>query len=118
MKILVAIIVLLFLQAAACLGIVYAGVYNVSAIEGHGPFEDWLLSTTMKSSVRRHAEDITVPDLTNSNLMPLGFHHYDEMCVGCHGVPGIPPAELAKGLTPRPPKLTEEANEWSPAELY
>ena len=118
MKVLSAIIVLLFLLAAACLGVVYSGVYNVSATKGHGPFEHWLLNTTMKSSVRRHAEDIAVPDLTNPKLMQLGFHHYDEMCVSCHGAPGVPPAELAKGLTPRPPALAEEDEQWSPAELY
>ena len=118
MKILVAMIVLLFLLAAACLGIVYSGVYNVSAIEGHNSFEHWLLSTTMERSVRRHAEDIEVPDLTNPNLIESGFHHYDEMCASCHGTPAVPPAELAKGLTPPPPELTEKADEWSPAELY
>ncbi|MFZ0256542.1 MAG: cytochrome c [Gammaproteobacteria bacterium] len=90
----------------------------MSAIEGHGPFERWLLSTTMENSVRRHAEDTAVPNLTSPNLMPLGFRHYDEMCVSCHGAPGVPAAELAKGLTPQPPALTEEADEWSPAELY
>jgi mono/diheme cytochrome c family protein len=118
MKILSVIIALLLLIVAASVGFVQSGVYNVSAIEGHGPFEDWLLSTTMKSSVRRHAEGIAVPNLTDPNLIQLGFDHYDEMCVGCHGAPGVRPAEFAKGLTPQPPELTEDADEWTAAELY
>ena len=118
MKALSALIVLLLLLAGACLGVVYSGVYNVSATKGHSPFEHWLLSTTMENSVRRQARDITVPDLTDPTLMARGFRHYDEMCVSCHGAPGVLPAELAKGLTPQPPEFAKKAEEWNPAELY
>lgn len=113
-----ALIALLFLIAALCLGIVYSGIYNMLAIEGHGPFERWLFNTTMEHSVRRHAENVAVADLTNPDLIQVGFDHYDAMCLGCHGVPGVPPTALAKGLSPRPPELTENANDWSPAEFY
>jgi mono/diheme cytochrome c family protein len=31
------------------------------------------------------------------------------MCVGCHGAPGVDPAELRDGLNPEPPLLAEHA---------
>ena len=47
-----------------------------------------------------------------------GFEHFRETCVACHGAPGVPPAEMGRGLRPEPPPLAEAARHWSTAELF
>jgi mono/diheme cytochrome c family protein len=36
----------------------------------------------------------------------------------CHGAPGLPPQEFAKGLEPGAPPLAQAGREWQPQELY
>jgi mono/diheme cytochrome c family protein len=38
-------------------------------------------------------------------MIAEGFGHYNEMCVICHGAPGIEPSEMTKGLYPEPPRF-------------
>ncbi len=96
----------------------YSGFYNVAAESRDKGATAWLLGTVMVRSVRRHAAGIRVPPLDDPSLVRTGFQHYREMCVGCHGAPGIPPAELAQGLNPTPPLLAESAGGWKPNELF
>lgn len=72
----------------------------------------------MKYSVRRHAQGIEVPSLSDPSLVRTGFGHYRETCETCHGAPGVEPAEMGIGLTPLPPKLTVQGHQWDAAELF
>jgi mono/diheme cytochrome c family protein len=106
------------LLAAVVLAVVYAGVYDVAASAGHSRVMRWLLETAMERSVRRRAAGIVAPRLDAPDLVAAGARHYDAMCVGCHGAPGVPRGEAAEGLLPEPADLARAVPRWRAAELY
>ncbi|MHB8578931.1 MAG: c-type cytochrome [Ignavibacteriaceae bacterium] len=97
---------------------IYSGIYNISATIPHNALTHWIMSTTMDNSVKHHAKNIVVPDLSDSSKIKTGFVHYKEFCENCHGAPGVSQEELAAGLYPKPPKLVKTIHEWTPAELF
>ncbi len=100
---------------------IYSGIYNVAATNKHSALMHWILHTTMEQSIERRADAIKLPvniALLDPATIERGFRHYDEMCTGCHGAPGIQPGKMHDGLNPEPPTLTEEVREMSPAELF
>lgn len=109
---------ILLLAGAGFLLVVYSGEYNVAASKPHYGAVEWALETTMKHSVRDHAKGIDAPPLTDTTLLRSGFEHFESMCVTCHGAPGVGRSEIGEGLLPRPPELSEEVPEWTPAELF
>jgi len=118
MKVIGTLIVLILLIVVLALVVVYSGAYNIGMTNHDNPTMNRLLDTAMTKSVQKHAKDITAPVLTNPDMIRLGFRHYDQMCVECHGAPGIHPEELAQGLWPDAPDLAKTAGDWKPAELY
>jgi mono/diheme cytochrome c family protein len=119
MKLLTSLVALAALGAAAALATIYLGLPDIAATTPHWKLTEWVLSTTMENGVRRRAARIAVPDdLDAPERIHSGASDYDEMCAACHAAPGVESAELAKGLLPPPPELTEEADGWSPAELF
>ena len=96
----------------------YAGWYDVSATAGHTGVTEWALGTLQHESVSARAGDLEVTLPTDTASLEHGYEHYDAMCAGCHGAPGVERGETGKGMTPTPPDLAEEAGEWSDAELY
>ena len=98
--------------------VMFSGLINVAATNPHHPVTDFILSTTMDHSVRAHAKGITAPPLDDTRMVREGFRHYREMCVDCHLAPGINTTEISEGLMPRPPRLQEEVEEWTPEELF
>lgn len=79
----------------------------------------WLIGRLTDNSIKHHAGEISeISNLSDSSLVKTGFNHYNEMCVGCHGAPGIDRNEVAEGLYPRPPKLLKSAKEWKSTELF
>ncbi len=108
----------LVVLALIALALIYSGKFNVAAAGTEGGILDWALGTTMDNSVRSHAAGITVPPLQDSGLVALGFDHYKEMCILCHGSPSQQPSEIGVGLNPSAPELSEAAKDWTPAELF
>ncbi len=103
----------------AFLAYIYSGIYNVSALVPHNKLTLWIMNTVGDNSIKHHAnDDIKTPDLSDSSLVKMGFVHFREMCVGCHGGPGIEQSEIAKGLYPSPPMLSKTAKEWTPQQLF
>jgi mono/diheme cytochrome c family protein len=98
--------------------VMFSGLINVAATNPHHPVTNFILSTTMDHSVRAHAKGITAPPLDDPRMIMDGFRHYREMCVDCHLAPGIDSTEISEGLMPRPPRLQEEVEEWTPEELF
>lgn len=111
-------LVLILLMIAAGTALLYSGRYDISAAHPHWPLVKNGISILVDRSVKHHAKDIAVPMLEDTAMVRLGFQHYQEMCVDCHGAPGVAHEEFAEGLYPRAPKLKKAAEEWSPAELY
>lgn len=94
------------------------GAYSVAATEPHTAFTRWLLNTTQKRSVAVRADDVPAQPPVDSAMVRQGFEEYREMCVACHGAPGVERGTLGKGINPKPPDLAEEAAEWSDRELF
>ncbi len=98
---------------------IYSGIYNISAMVPHDKLTLWMMNTVRDNSIMHNANnDLKAPDLSDSSLVKMGFIHYREMCVGCHGAPGIEQSEIAKGLYPHPPLLSRAAKDWTPQQLF
>lgn len=115
-----------FIRAAIVLAVLivaffiflYSGIYNISAMSPHNGFTLWMINTLKDNSIEHQAKEIKAPGLSDSNLVKLGFSHYREMCVGCHGGPGQSRDEIGQGLYPKAPNLAESVKELSPSELF
>ena len=97
---------------------IYSGWYNVSANEQENGIMKWILNTTKDRSIELRSKDITVSDLNDSSMLKEGFEHYNEMCVSCHGAPGLEETEVSVGLNPTAPFLVKVAKEIDPKELF
>jgi mono/diheme cytochrome c family protein len=107
------------LVLAGVIAFLFSGRYDIAAATPHTSIVKSLISLTVDHSVKRHARDVQPPpNLQDTSLARLGFVHFREMCVECHGAPGVPREEFAEGLYPRAPKLQKAAKEWSAGELY
>jgi len=99
------VLVLVILAVAGALFVAFSGVVNVAADQKAPRVVDWFLGTTSDHAVARRAATIPVPDLGSAEMVREGFEHYREMCVGCHGAPGVERSEVARGLNPEAPDL-------------
>jgi mono/diheme cytochrome c family protein len=106
------------LAATAAAGVVWFGVYDVSATGQHLAPTYWLLDVAMRRSIARRAQDITVPPLDDEAMSGRGVALYERHCTACHGAPGVGPEPFALGMRPAPANLALTAREWTAAELY
>lgn len=119
MKTFIAIVVLIVLALGAFFGFVYSGLYNVAATEPDSALVNWVMSTTSDQSIRSHAQGIKPPpNLADSATVSKGRYRYDELCVVCHGAPGISNGKIGRGLSPRPPSLMVSLDDFTPGEIF
>jgi len=98
---------------------IYAGVYDVAATEPHWPVTSWLLETARTRSIKAHAVSIQAPPgLDDPAKVLVGVEHYAAHCAVCHGAPGVPKGDIARGLYPPPPDLAKAAPLYRPGELF
>lgn len=100
------------------LGFIYSGVYNVSAITQHPSLVFRALHTTMRRSVQERSPVLTIPDLSDADLLARGVRHYERHCTQCHGSPGIGPDDFAKGMRPVPPNLVHTGRTWTAGDIF
>jgi mono/diheme cytochrome c family protein len=119
MKLFVGMIIGLLLPFAA-FGIVLAlGAYDMSATRAPGTLESIVGGALADRSIERRAPKTRNPLGQTPEVLRAGFDQYREMCVQCHGAPGVPSGELGKGLNPPPPNLaTRETQGASDGELF
>jgi mono/diheme cytochrome c family protein len=103
---------------AISVALAFSGVYNIAASHRQLAIVEWFLSKTMESSVKFHSRKITSPTLDNRSIQSKGYEHYSQMCVDCHGGPGLKKEAFSKGLNPDPPDLSKTAPEWTDAQLF
>lgn len=108
----------LVLIAAGGLAYIYSGSFDVRASSPHGPLLRWVLGTTMQRAIEVNADDVGRPPPATEVSVQNGGHHFAEMCVTCHGAPGVAPAEIAEGLNPHPPDLGVAAKHMTGRELF
>jgi mono/diheme cytochrome c family protein len=117
-KFCIGLLVGLLVAAAVPFALLAAGAVNMSASEGPGPLEDFVGTVAMENSVAARAPDQQNPFAGDPEAIKAGFVHYREMCLLCHGAPGVEPVEFAKGLTPPAPALDRSVREFTPGELF
>jgi mono/diheme cytochrome c family protein len=117
-KVLATLAGLVLVIVAGGLGMIYSGVYNISAIEQHTAPVYWVLTKTARRSIAVRSDDIEVPDLSDPALIETGLLRYQDHCVQCHGAPGIAPQRFAMAMTPVPPSLLPSGREWSSEEIF
>ena len=99
--------------------ITYSGVYNVAATDPHWPLTRWLIETARVRSIKAHASDVVAPtDLGTQARIVAGTSHFSDHCVVCHGGPGVDADDMAEGMYPKPPALTDAAKQYTPGELF
>ncbi|MFL6623247.1 MAG: c-type cytochrome [Sulfurifustis sp.] len=99
-------------------GFFLLGFYDVGATRSHSRPANWTMHTVMRQSVRRHAADVPAPPAKSAATLREGAQHYREMCVECHGAPGMSAGDVGKGLMPPAPDLAKTATSWSRQELF
>jgi mono/diheme cytochrome c family protein len=107
------------LAVLAAAAIIYAGVYDVAATAPHWRVTTWLLETVRIRSIKAQASGIPLPaGLEEPAKLVIGIGHYAAHCAVCHGAPGVPKGDIARGLYPPPPDLAKTAPVYTPAELF
>jgi mono/diheme cytochrome c family protein len=82
-----------------------AGAFDVAATKPRSPALERLLAVARNRSIEARSQSIAVPPLDDPELLRIGAAHYQEMCVTCHGAPGLERSEIGSGLNPSPPSL-------------
>jgi mono/diheme cytochrome c family protein len=118
MKLLLRIVIAVVLLFLVFFSFLYSGIYNISAMAPHNRITLKIINALKDNSIEHHAKGITAPNLSDSSLIKIGFSHYNEMCIDCHGAPGILRDETGLGLYPKPPDLSKSAKELPPSELF
>jgi mono/diheme cytochrome c family protein len=99
--------------------VIYVGLYDVGATEPHWPATRWILETARVRSIKAHAAGVTIPAAFDDPAkIPMGVEHFAAHCAVCHGAPGVPKGDIARGLYPAPPDLGNAAALYSPGELF
>jgi mono/diheme cytochrome c family protein len=97
---------------------IYSGVYNVAATDQHGAIMAWALHTTALRSIEARSGNLNVPDLSNPSMIGNGLQLFRGNCTQCHGAPGEPPADFAKGFLPSAPRLAQVGRQWKSRNIY
>lgn len=119
LKVLGLCLAVLAVAAAAAVGFMYWGVYDVSTGNHDTGFVNWWFAQGTRRSVEHHAGAAVPPKpLDDPALLAEGARHYKAMCAQCHGAPGREPGEIAQGLWPKAPDLGKTADDWTPAQLF
>lgn len=116
-RIAVTVLATLLAVVVALAVVVSTGVYDISATKPHSGVTERLLDAVQRRSIGVRADEPAHGLPTDSAALRSGFHHFDEMCVTCHGAPGVGRSEIGRGITPRPPDLVEAGPTWSDGEL-
>jgi mono/diheme cytochrome c family protein len=98
---------------------VFFGFYDISATAPHSPITPWIIDATRFRSIKVHVAGIAVPlGLDDPANVLIGVEHFAAHCAACHGAPGVPKGDIARGLYPLPPDLAKADLLYRPAELF
>jgi len=119
MRFLAGVLVGIALLGAAAVFLLASGLFEVAAAVPPGSLETHLARFALDRSVSRRASNTTNPVARDADALRAGREHYKEMCVACHGAPGVDPSEIGEGLNPPAPDLTlERVQRRSDGELF
>jgi len=96
-----------------------SGAYNISQLSPHNALTKSIIGITTKNSIKKRMKENVVPgNLKDTAVIVLGFKNYNEMCSGCHGIPGTSPDAMPQGWYPKPPMLFKNAKEDDAQEFF
>jgi len=113
-KVILTIILTLVFLVIVFAAYIYSGAYDVSQTTPHKSITQWIINKTTHHSILKRMKGTIVPDLEDTEMIADGFIHYNEMCLICHGAPGIDPSVMTKGLYPGPPRILKPEDIVSP----
>ncbi len=95
------------------------GTFNVAATAEPGPIEKTLAPWAVEQSLKKRAPQAQNPLEPTQTVLSDGLDHFREMCVLCHGAPGVEPADIGKGLNPAAPELSRpDTQEMTDGQLF
>jgi len=107
------------LAAAAVIAFIFSGVYDVAATSPHWTVTSRMIATLRDRSIDAHSAGIAVPaGLDDPEKILMGVDHFAAHCAECHGAPGVPKGDIARGLYPAPPNLAAPAIDHRPERLF
>ena len=111
------------LSAFALVGIVLAaylgfGFMEVAADVKPPAWEVGLMTSSLRTSVRRQAPKVPNPLPDSEATIIAGGKLYMDECVGCHGEPGQPPSPFGLSFYPPVPQFPQVGSQYSQAELF
>ncbi len=117
------IILTVFITLAVLIGALYlyifSGAYDIGQLSPHNAITKSVIRIITHNSINKRMKANAVPgNLKDTAVIIEGFKHYNEMCSGCHGAPGMKPDEMAEGLYPKPPALFKHAEEGDAQEFF
>lgn len=92
----------------------YIGPFNMSVTSGKGIL-DWWGNTNLMHSFKWYAPDEKIPKDIN---ISQAQHHYQEMCLRCHGAPGVGPEKWSQQMLPKPPPVWVSTRNWSDGDIF
>lgn len=118
-KIIGTIVVLVLIGLGTGAAGLYGGFYDVGADAPHWPLTYRLLDTARVRSIKVHASGIVAPtDLKEHSHLVEGASHFSTHCAVCHSAPGVEAEDMADGMYPHPPALTDVSKRYTPGELF
>jgi mono/diheme cytochrome c family protein len=106
MRFLAGMVTALLLLLVAAAAVVATGSFDVAATRPPGLVEKRLAGIALDRAVAKRAPDRKNPLQASPEVLARGLRGYKEMCVTCHGAPGVDPSEAGEGLNPPAPDLT------------
>src|SRR5881394_3525437 len=111
--ILATILIVVLVEVLATTATIYSGAYNVAATDAHWSLTQAVIDVGRVRSIKARATGITPPvNLADHARVVSGTSHFAQHCAICHSAPGVQSGELANGMYPQPPVLTDTAKEW------
>jgi len=113
------IVAVLLVAAATGAAAIYSGAYNVAATDPHWSLTYRIMEAARVRSIKAHAAGAVVPaGFDDQAKVVAAVGHFAAHCAVCHGSPGGERGDLAAGMYPRPPDLTDVSGRYTPAELF
>lgn len=106
MKFFSGILVGFFLTGLVVAAYLATGSYDVSAAKPPSKMEARLASWALNKSVAKRAPKMKNPAPATGETWQAALPEYREMCLTCHGAPGVDASEIGEGLNPAAPDLT------------
>jgi mono/diheme cytochrome c family protein len=117
MAIVLTALVLLALGAVGALLFRASGLMNVSAVGRPGKLERFMFGGMADRSIEKHAPTLQVAQ--DPAAVANGLRAYNDLCVVCHGAPGLADGPIARGLNPPAPHLWSKGTQkMSDGEIY